>query len=152
MAFLFFRILQAPSCLTTSFENALHLGNLWLRLDMLCQEVTVWTKKTFTTGSLPIGHTGAFHIAVAWDTEHMETLRSRLIINDDRSTETTSCLVMHLIKRRLGANTWTQGCNNVPLRYPPRALAALSISKVDGVGLWSCRCTFCFIGCKIICC
>jgi hypothetical protein len=61
---------------------------------MLCQEVTVWTKKTFTNGFLPTARTGAFHFAVVWDTVQMETLGSRQK-NDDRSTsKTTSDLVL----------------------------------------------------------
>lgn len=73
---------------------------------MLCQEVTVLTKKTFTTGFLPTDLTGASTSPLLGKTELMETLRSRQkIMKTGQLRWTTSRLVMHLIKRRLGAIT-----------------------------------------------
>jgi hypothetical protein len=67
-----------------------------------------------------------------------EALWSR---KNDRSTQTTSRLVKHLINTSLGADNWPKAVRvkDVPLGHPPLALAALSISNVALVGSWSYR-------------
>jgi hypothetical protein len=68
MAFVLKNSSGTHGCLITSLENALYLSVvLKLRLDMLCQGVTVWMEKTHGN-SLPIDLTGAFRIVLDWET------------------------------------------------------------------------------------
>jgi hypothetical protein len=131
----FFRHLIASSLLQDALIS--ETEPFYLRRDMLCQGVTVWTKNlNWSTGYFAYRTPLSFpHRCRLWILEGLGNSRSRN--KDDRSTTTSrTSHTSHQYAPR--SKTLTQGSKikeAPPIGHPPLALAALSISNVALVGL-----------------